>query len=684
MPTVNQEQISALIQFIEQAEDPGVITNVIVAAVLNWLYSKANDLPNKTDKDPITGALTYSQAPQVVLKSMGETLDGKQLSAAPIGIIYNETTKHIHKRTAVNGEVVTEDLGAPVGSLVYCNSITGKLYRWTGAAWSRVGGNSGSDAQTQTNVGIIQVKFDTLIDALANYAFIDGKSDSMKIGELDWESQSGGNEPTPTPTPAITSPTNNSTVSIGTNTGSGVSKTITIKGSNLTKQLTVSVSGTGFSVNPSFITSASANNGTHITVTYNGTEASATGSVVISSSSEVSVTVNLTASYEEEVIATPTLISPTDTSINVGTISASGTSVSIQKTVKGSNLTGGLNVAVTGEGFSVTPTTITKAEAETETGKTITITYSNSETQSSLLTATGSLQISGGGITPRTIDLTASKEADSVTPEPVGEYYDDGHLELHLNGKALTNGATSWVDLIGDKAFTLQGGAAVHLNSDNEPDGVVFDGSSTSVAAVFSPANNVINFPAYIDGTIEIVFTPLTGFVSGGRPLFVTNNGDNTYDICAHWVKSVHGLCFVSSDNQSNKQYGTAVLNTFNDGEMQFVSATMPSHPLNDNNEVVTTGEGSSTTAVNWEYLIIHNGEKLTGHPTLSSSSSNKESGAGRLRLGSMLDNTLTDRCSPVIIHEVRVYDCHLTEEQMRANQTIDAARYGITLTNNS
>lgn len=275
-----------------------------------------------------------------------------------------------------------------------------------------IGGASSS--QTITNVDIIQERFDALIDALANYAFIDGKSDSMKIGELDWESQGGGDEPTPTPTPAITSPTNNSTVSIGTNTGSGVSKTIAIKGSNLTKQLTVSVSGTDFRVEPSFITPTSANNGTHITVTYNGTEASATGSVVISSS-EVSVTVNLTASYEEEVVATPKLSSPADVSINLGTIAANDSSVSVQKTVQGSNLTDvDLTVAVTGEGFSVAPTTITKTEAET--GQTITITYTNSETQSSLLTARGSLQISGGGITTKTISLTASKQAEGVTP----------------------------------------------------------------------------------------------------------------------------------------------------------------------------------------------------------------------------------------------------------------------------
>lgn len=99
-----------------------------------------------------------------------------------------------------------------------------------------------------------------------------------------------------TTTPTLTAPTNGSTVYVGTNTGNGVTRTITVKGSNLTKALTVSVTGNGFSVTPSSITAANANNGTSVTVTYNGTNSSATGTLTISSS-EVSSTVNLTASY---------------------------------------------------------------------------------------------------------------------------------------------------------------------------------------------------------------------------------------------------------------------------------------------------------------------------------------------------------------------------------------------------
>ena len=107
-----------------------------------------------------------------------------------------------------------------------------------------------------------------------------------------------------TNTPVLTAPSNGSTVNVGTNTGSGVAKSITVKGSNLTKSLTVSVSGTGFSVTPTSITAANANNGTTVTVTFNGTASNATGTLTISSS-EVSTTVNLTASYNSGVGPTP-------------------------------------------------------------------------------------------------------------------------------------------------------------------------------------------------------------------------------------------------------------------------------------------------------------------------------------------------------------------------------------------
>ena len=104
----------------------------------------------------------------------------------------------------------------------------------------------------------------------------------------------------PVANPQLTAPVDDSTVNVGTiaATGTSVSKTINVKGSDLTKALNLSVSGTGFSVSPASVSAASANNGVNVTVTYSSSVAGeATGTLTISSS-EVSASVILTASKQ--------------------------------------------------------------------------------------------------------------------------------------------------------------------------------------------------------------------------------------------------------------------------------------------------------------------------------------------------------------------------------------------------
>ena len=121
--------------------------------------------------------------------------------------------------------------------------------------------------------------------------------DHPELAEYLWGNKTGNAwTGSSTNTPVISSPSNGSTINVGTNTGDGVSKAITVKGVYLTKAVTVSVTGTGFSVTPTTLTAAAVNAGTTITVTYNGTAANATGRLTISSS-EVSSNVTLTATY---------------------------------------------------------------------------------------------------------------------------------------------------------------------------------------------------------------------------------------------------------------------------------------------------------------------------------------------------------------------------------------------------
>ena len=94
--------------------------------------------------------------------------------------------------------------------------------------------------------------------------------------------------------PMISSPSNGSTINLGTNEGSGVSKTITIKGKNLTGDLTVAV-GTGLTISYGQSTGqssvtipmAQASLGAQVTIAYSGSGALDDGSLVIRQGNDV-------------------------------------------------------------------------------------------------------------------------------------------------------------------------------------------------------------------------------------------------------------------------------------------------------------------------------------------------------------------------------------------------------------
>ncbi len=218
--------------------------------------------------------------------------------------------------------------------------------------------------------------------------------------------------------PELIAPEDGSDVYVGTHEGAGVSTTIPVSGHNLTGDLTVSVTGDGFSVSPTTISAADANAGTSVTVTYNGTDENATGTLTITSSNgEVeTVNVNLTANY---VAPVPELLAPTDgATVNVGTNPGAGVSTTI--TVNGYYLTGDLTISVEGTGFSVEPTTISAADANA--GTTITVTYNG---YSSAGTGTLTITSSNGEVEPVTVNLTGN-----FVPQPIEPV--TGLLRLHL------------------------------------------------------------------------------------------------------------------------------------------------------------------------------------------------------------------------------------------------------------
>jgi len=101
-------------------------------------------------------------------------------------------------------------------------------------------------------------------------------------------------------TPVLTQPANGENINVGTIgiDDTSVSKTVTVKGANLSETINVSVSGQDFSVTPSTLSANDVNNGTTIVVTYSGTAESATGTLTLESN-EVSRTCTLSAAKQQ-------------------------------------------------------------------------------------------------------------------------------------------------------------------------------------------------------------------------------------------------------------------------------------------------------------------------------------------------------------------------------------------------
>ena len=168
---------------------------------------------SKADLNTGTERLEYSQAPVVVLDSMGTTIDSIG-SDTPVvyspnqgDTIWATTTLRYYKVYIGPGEAnVIVDLGVPDPGIVYVNRKTGRLYVWntSTSSWDEVGIKVINDTTTggefdalsaeqgkniHINVDIIRAKVDELLGQLAGIAFEGSPVDP--IGNLDW------NDPVP-------------------------------------------------------------------------------------------------------------------------------------------------------------------------------------------------------------------------------------------------------------------------------------------------------------------------------------------------------------------------------------------------------------------------------------------------------------------------------------------------------
>ncbi len=163
-----------------------------------------------------------------------------------------------------------------------------------------------------------------------------------------------------------------SSLSFTASTGSTVTKTFVVKGTDLFDGVTITKSGsTYFTVSPSTLTKEQAAAGATVTVTYSPVASGTnTASITLSSTGAENKTVSLTgtATVVPMLTATPNSLS-FDTEV--------GAPVTQTFVLKGSNLTSSspVTLSVSGNGFSIDKTSVTRAAVMSTNGVTVTVTY---------------------------------------------------------------------------------------------------------------------------------------------------------------------------------------------------------------------------------------------------------------------------------------------------------------------
>ena len=205
-----------------------------------------------------------------------------------------------------------------------------------------------------------------------------------------------------------------SSLSFSTEVGSPVTKKFLVTASNLSANVTVTTSGSGFSSSPAVILKSNSllgTTGVEVTVTYNPSKAGTqTGTITVASDGAVSRTISLsgTATAASRYIE----VSPSSLSFST----SAGAMVTKTFTVTGVNLNGDLELELDdGYGyFDITPTTITPAEAAA--GVTVTVSYNPGVAGSH----DASVYISGGGADSKTVSLsgTATAPQSAITVNP--------------------------------------------------------------------------------------------------------------------------------------------------------------------------------------------------------------------------------------------------------------------------
>lgn len=430
MENLTQQQIEALIQFIDGAEDPATVTNTIVAAVLAFLADKAAGMATaqalleevvarQTADTNLSNSITQLQqliqniGTVVYLDSMGRDLDEADVRPDTGMLVYDPDNMVIKKyNTPDQYDIIFLD-----EKFLYCNRATGYFYR------------------TSSHSGMVQVGKINVINDLATGGVGDALSAEMgkRLGErvneledaVEEIGDGAGYDISIVGQQLVITSRNKTSVNVGEvsnhNVACKAGRTATasfyVSGRKLTSAIQIAVSdATNWQVSPASISPVDGKVAlTLVTITYRPAAGTASGTT-----HNCNVTVTCggvtygTIAMQGTVAAAPS-ITLTPATLNIST--AEGTPATATVNVKGSALEGDIALAVSGTGFTLSQNTVAKADAESAAGADVTVTFDGSAAGTATITATAT------GATAANVEVNGNV----VGRKAAGESWDDSN-----------------------------------------------------------------------------------------------------------------------------------------------------------------------------------------------------------------------------------------------------------------
>ena len=379
-------------------------------------------------------------------------------------------------------------------------------------------------------------------------------------------------------------------LSFNATVGESVTKTFTVTGTDLTGNVMLAVSGTGFSIDKTSINKNQATNGATVTVTYTPTTGGThSGTVALSSNGAQQVTVSLTG-----IATTIPTIAANPTTLNFQT--TVGTPVTKAFTLTAANLEGNVTLAVQGEGFTIDKTNIIPGAANNAY---VNVTY----TPTAFGTHTGTVTITSPNAQPVTVTLNG--QADLVKYAPVmlpavEDYINLTKFRADWTDQTIAENVASYTLEVSAKAVEPE---VVLLHSIAGTD---FSGSSTGYYSITLPApwggtnvrgglNSIIYFRNNYnnDGSYgNITYTVPEGYENATFTMKITSG--NTSDGAGNLAVATPQTASVNHYFSRNETYAWVV--TASSGEKITITTTDSQYSPDIAKIEVYTGDATAMT----------------------------------------------------------------------------------------